>query len=153
MFDPVFNKDIDKEMAGFVALCAVLGKMQKISLSNCGLGPTSMGELAKAVSSAEAALNSLRCGSNPITDRGMIPLLDAVKGIGLTEFDISKTEVGPPTAAKLAEVLADGTPFSAALAVLNISGAFTPFTSSPHSLQCSSPLHPIQQFTPFTSSP
>ena len=75
----------------------------------------------------------------------MIPLLDAVKGIGLTELDISKTEVGPPTAAKLAEVLADGTPFSAALAVLNISGAFTPFTSS-----LLSPVHPIDQLTLIT---
>eukprot|EP01048_Picozoa_sp_COSAG05_P003941 COSAG05_NODE_195_length_14550_cov_203.233686_2_plen_664_part_00 len=71
---------------------------------------------------AGAALNSLRCGSNPITDKGMIPLLDAVKGIGLTELDISKTEVGPPTAAKLAEVLADGTPFSAAVKKINLSG-------------------------------
>ena len=86
--------NIDSDMTGFIALCGVLGKLHEINLSDCGLGAASAGELAKAVSSAAAAL-----------------------------------------------------------AVLNISGAFTPFTSSPHSLQCSSPLHPIQQFTPFTSSP
>ena len=32
----------------------------------------------------------------------MAVLLDAVKGIGLIEFDISKTSIGPPTAKKLA---------------------------------------------------
>ena len=61
----------------------------------------------------------------------MAVLLDAVKGIGLIEFDISKTSIGPPTAKKLAEVLSDATPFRSSLAVLNISGALTP-SDLPH---------------------
>eukprot|EP01048_Picozoa_sp_COSAG05_P015084 COSAG05_NODE_1776_length_4111_cov_87.186174_2_plen_817_part_00 len=158
--EKIFGKweKIDSDMTGFIALCGVLGKLHEINMSDCGLGAASAGEFAKAVSDADAALNSLRCGSNPITDKGMIPLLDAVKGIGHTELDISNTEVGPPTAAKLAEVLADGTPFSAAVAVLKISGAFTPFSSSPHSqvdpsyqLTLITGIHAIHKFTPFTS--
>jgi hypothetical protein len=55
--------DIDSDMAGFVALCGVLGKLHEVNLSNCGLGPSSAGELAKAVSSAEAAVNSITVDS------------------------------------------------------------------------------------------
>ena len=52
----------------------------------------------------------------------MAVLLDAVKGIGLIEFDISKTSIGPPTAKKLAEVLSDPTPFTASIASIRLSG-------------------------------
>ena len=77
-------------------------------------------------------------------------LCDVLKTSSVTEIDVSSGGLGPPAIEILSDYVRDAT---AALAVLNISGAFTPFTSSPHSLQCSSPLHPIQQFTPFTSSP
>ena len=50
----------------------------------------------------------------------MAVLLDAVKGIGLIEFDISKTSIGPPTAKKLAEVLSGATPFTASIASLKL---------------------------------
>ena len=47
---------VDSEMDGFVALCAVLGKLERVSLAKCGLGPASAAELAKAVSSADAVV-------------------------------------------------------------------------------------------------
>ena len=53
------SRNIDSKMNGFVALCAVVGKLQKISLAGCGLGPASMGELAKAISCADAALTNV----------------------------------------------------------------------------------------------
>jgi hypothetical protein len=37
-------ENVDSQMEGFVALCAVLGKLKKISLANCGLGPASVAE-------------------------------------------------------------------------------------------------------------
>ena len=51
----------------------------------------------------------------------MAVLLDAVKDVALIEFDIAKTEIGPPTAKKLAEVLSDATPFTASIVTINIS--------------------------------
>ena len=53
-------------MDGFVALCAVLGKLERISLANCGLGPASAAELAKVVSSAGAAITSANLLHNPL---------------------------------------------------------------------------------------
>ena len=61
--DKTFSQDIDSQMDGFVALCAVLGKLERISLVNCGLGPTSAAELSKAVSSAGAVVVSLTISS------------------------------------------------------------------------------------------
>ena len=44
-------------MDGFVALCAVLGTLADVNLSDCQLGPTSTVELAKAFSGADAKLD------------------------------------------------------------------------------------------------
>ena len=111
-----------------------------------------------------AAVNSLTLDSNGIfgelypsgdvkqADKFVVevqPLLDALKTSSITSLSLRSTGMGVKGVVAVADVIRA----MAAIAVLNISGAFTPFTSSPHSLQCSSPLHPIQQFTPFTSSP
>jgi uncharacterized protein YjbI with pentapeptide repeats len=49
-------KEIDSDLSGFTALCTILAKVTEVNLSDCGLGPASMPELAKAFSNAEAAL-------------------------------------------------------------------------------------------------
>ena len=101
--------DIDTKMDGFVSLCAVLGKLQKISLANCGLGPASAAELAKAVSDAEAALARVSVLSNPIGIDGADALIEVFEqntnlrtllGIeeGITEVNLSKKNVDRPMA-------------------------------------------------------
>ena len=49
----------------------------------------------------------------------MIPLLDTLKDIPLSSFDISKTNCGVSTASKLAELLTDETKFKGALTSIN----------------------------------
>ena len=57
-------ENIDSDMAGFVALCAVLGQLTEVNLSDCGLGPASMSELAKVFGDADAALASINLSGN-----------------------------------------------------------------------------------------
>jgi hypothetical protein len=71
---------------------------------------------------AYAALNSLALGSNPIEDKAMIQLLEVLKDVSLTHFDISETECGTSTASKLAELLAEETKFKAAIEKVTVSG-------------------------------
>eukprot|EP01043_Picozoa_sp_COSAG02_P003729 COSAG02_NODE_93_length_37477_cov_78.101129_14_plen_93_part_00 len=52
-------KNIDSDLAGFIALCSVLGKLNEVNLSDCHLGPASVAELAKAFSDADAALTKI----------------------------------------------------------------------------------------------
>eukprot|EP01048_Picozoa_sp_COSAG05_P014033 COSAG05_NODE_1553_length_4572_cov_80.241672_2_plen_547_part_00 len=157
------SKNIDSKMDGFVALCAVIGKLKVISLAGCGLGPASMGELGKAVSSADAALARvsvlahISLAGNKITgsfcrrgDWTYDPDLSGIIALGeavavsktLTSIDFSNCGISAAGIAEVAKMINAG----AALAVLNISGAFTPFTSS-----LLSPIHPFHQFTSFSS--
>jgi hypothetical protein len=72
-------------------------------------------------SDADAAITTLALGSNPIGDEAMIQLLDVLKDVSLTSFDISKTKCGVSTATKLAELLAEET-FKAVIEKVNVSG-------------------------------
>eukprot|EP01048_Picozoa_sp_COSAG05_P019659 COSAG05_NODE_3140_length_2291_cov_23.235401_1_plen_331_part_10 len=207
-------ENIDSDMTGFIALCGVLGKLHDINLSDCHLGPASAGEFAKAVSSADAAINSLAVKGCPIGYPSSVSIKDgaetgvdvkqgafaAVDGrwgevtqdpdsgndvklrwlddgtesnytkanklnpvvtsrvdlvenyshiekLGqavtrITELDLADCGFNPVSIATLTRSVrwAD-----AALAVLNIACAFTPFTSS-----LLSPVHPIDQLTLIT---
>lgn len=58
-------ENIETDVAGFTALCSVLGKVRTVILANCGLGPGSIAELSKAFTNADAATTSLNMsGSN-----------------------------------------------------------------------------------------
>eukprot|EP01048_Picozoa_sp_COSAG05_P019630 COSAG05_NODE_3125_length_2304_cov_12.837188_1_plen_447_part_00 len=125
------REGIDSNMDGFVALCAVLGKLKKISLAGCGLGPASMGELAKAVSSADAAVAHISISGNMITgstdvgysfakydvDLSGIIAFGKVAAVSktLTSIDLSNCGIA---AAGIAEV----TKFIAAVKKINLSG-------------------------------
>eukprot|EP01046_Picozoa_sp_COSAG06_P023229 COSAG06_NODE_1834_length_8257_cov_188.231920_3_plen_1195_part_00 len=52
-------QEIDSNMDGFIALCAVLGKVRTVRLADCGLGASSVAELSKIFSDATAALNAI----------------------------------------------------------------------------------------------
>ena len=54
-------------MTAFVAFCGVLGKLEEINLGNCGLGPSSAAELAKAVSNAGPGLVEVVLDQNFLT--------------------------------------------------------------------------------------
>eukprot|EP01047_Picozoa_sp_COSAG01_P056141 COSAG01_NODE_6332_length_3731_cov_7.563051_1_plen_1055_part_00 len=71
--------NIDSDMSGFVALCAVLGKLTEVNLSDCHLGPTSTGELVKVFSDADAVLNSLTINNNAIGGPCAVRLIDGAK--------------------------------------------------------------------------
>eukprot|EP01047_Picozoa_sp_COSAG01_P011914 COSAG01_NODE_527_length_15894_cov_55.365622_1_plen_476_part_10 len=71
--------NIDSDMSGFVALCAVLGKLTEVNLSDCHLGPTSTGELAKVFSDADAVLEEVNLAFNKIGAEGGAALVQAFK--------------------------------------------------------------------------
>jgi hypothetical protein len=74
-------KNIDSQMEGFIALCSVIGKVPKISLASCQLGPASAAELAKAVSNAGAALIKVDVsGNSEIGGEGKTALQTAIHG-------------------------------------------------------------------------
>eukprot|EP01048_Picozoa_sp_COSAG05_P000320 COSAG05_NODE_8_length_40675_cov_148.837539_29_plen_1881_part_00 len=103
------------------SLCGLTEGQTVADFSGQNLGPIDCRIMAAEFSFQGfiTSLTSLCCGSNPIKDEGMAVLLDAVKDVALIEFDIAKTEIGPPTAKKLAEVLSDATPFTASLTSLH----------------------------------
>ena len=78
-------------MDGFVALCAVLGKIRTVRLADCGLGPSSAAELSKIFSDATAEIVSVNCLANQFGEEGLATLLTAIEGTsvrslcGLTE--------------------------------------------------------------------
>ena len=82
--------NIGSDMAGFIALCGVLGKLHEINMSDCGLGAVSAGELAKAVSDAEAALAHLAICQNKIGSEGGTALVEAIKTSNLEYISIGK---------------------------------------------------------------
>ena len=53
-------------MDGFIALCAVLGKVRTVRLADCGLGASSVAELSKIFSDTTAALNLLTVDSTGV---------------------------------------------------------------------------------------
>ena len=70
---------IDSNMDGFIALCAVLGKVRTVRLADCGLGASSVAELSKIFSDATAVvadLNMLDLRKNPgVQDREALAVL------------------------------------------------------------------------------
>jgi hypothetical protein len=78
-------------MDGFIALCAVLGKVRTVRLADCGLGASSGAELSKTFSDADADMGSVNCLANHFGDEGLATLLTAIEGTsvrslcGLTE--------------------------------------------------------------------
>jgi hypothetical protein len=70
-------ENIDSDLDGFVALCAVLGKVRTVRLANCGLGASSAAELSKIFSDATAALTQIDLRGHPGLDRAALELLRA----------------------------------------------------------------------------
>ena len=60
------NTCIDSDLSGFSALCAVLGKVRRVTLSDCGLGPASAAELSKVFQDAGAVVEVLTLSQNKI---------------------------------------------------------------------------------------
>eukprot|EP01043_Picozoa_sp_COSAG02_P029576 COSAG02_NODE_1847_length_10681_cov_21.865904_5_plen_992_part_00 len=111
-------ENIDSDMAGFIALCSVLGKLTKVNLSDCHLGPASAAELAKVFSDADAALTSMNCLNNPLGE-GVhtiikvfeeTPRLRTLCGLeeGVEQIDWSNSKKGPADVALLAAELNAG---------------------------------------------
>ena len=112
-------ENIDSDMTGFIAFCGVLGKLHEINLSGCQLGPTSVAELGKAVSIANASIARISVLSNPIGVEGATALIDVYErnenlrtllGIeeGATELNLAKKQVDPGQAMVLAKELQTG---------------------------------------------
>ena len=68
---------IDSDMDGFIALCAVLGKVRTVRLADCGLGASSVAELSKVFSDATAALTEVDVRSNWGLDEAAVAALRA----------------------------------------------------------------------------
>jgi hypothetical protein len=83
-------ENIDSEMAGFIALCAVLGRLTEVNLSDCRLGPTSTAELAKVFSDADAVLEEVNLAFNKIGAEGGAALVQAFKTSNIKFLGIGK---------------------------------------------------------------
>ena len=70
-------ENIDSNLAGFIALCSVLGKLNEVNLSDCHLGPASVVELAKVFSDADAARLTLK-ENRGIGASGADPLMESI---------------------------------------------------------------------------
>ena len=55
-------------MDGFIALCAVLGRVHTVRLANCGLGARSTAELAKVFRDADATLTEVDVRRNMLDE-------------------------------------------------------------------------------------
>ena len=86
-------ENIDSQMDGFVALCSVLDKVQKISLADCHLGPASAAELGKAISDANASINSLTIDSTNDMDNKTYTLAAHMDRIDLTSLSLGQEDV------------------------------------------------------------
>ena len=67
---------IDSNMDGFIALCAVLGKVRTVRLADCGLGASSVAELSKIFSDATTAMTKVDIRHAAIDEEA----LDTLKG-------------------------------------------------------------------------
>jgi hypothetical protein len=70
-------KNIDSDLSGFVSLCTVLGKVTEVNLSDCGLGPASMPELANIFSDPSAAIEKVNVSGCNVTKETAAQLLTA----------------------------------------------------------------------------
>lgn len=109
----------DSQMDGFVAFCAVLSRLRRVSLADCSVGSTSAIELAKALGNADAAIEELNLGGCKLTGanpagigadskmEGFVALC-AVLGRVKT-VNLSQCGLGPTSAAELAQAVKSGT--------------------------------------------
>eukprot|EP01047_Picozoa_sp_COSAG01_P022104 COSAG01_NODE_1303_length_10815_cov_14.897938_8_plen_1330_part_00 len=116
-FDSGWKYDVD--MSGFSSLCQVLGKLNEVNLSDCGLGPASMPEVAKTFSDAEAVLASLTLSGNRITgtknegrnwtyDADLSGFTSLCQVLGkLNEVNLSNCHLGPASMPELAKAFSD----------------------------------------------
>ena len=144
---------LDADLSGFISFCSSPKSSQivNLSLKKCYLGPQALVVLADAIQFM-AALASLTVDStgSPKLTSGYQSDIDAsgprsyTLNMGEETIDLTKKNLGPADVTLLTAWI-QRPEVSAALAVLNISGAFTPFTSS-----LLSPVHPIDQLTLIT---
>jgi hypothetical protein len=122
----------DVDLSGFTSLCQVLGRLNEVNLSDCGLGPASMPELAKVFSNADAALAVVNVVGNAIGEPGARTLIEAFDGNskiqsllginpGSTSADFSKTSMQPHDCIILAHEL-NASRAAAAVKVVTASG-------------------------------
>eukprot|EP01047_Picozoa_sp_COSAG01_P038899 COSAG01_NODE_3183_length_6447_cov_3.930687_1_plen_407_part_00 len=111
-----FAQTDGKDTSGVSVLFPSMTQVTELDVSDCGLGPTSMPELAKLVSDARAALARVSVLSNPIGADGADALIEAFNqnsnlrtllGIeeGVTELNLCNKEVAPGQAKILAAEL------------------------------------------------
>jgi hypothetical protein len=114
-------ENIDSDMTGFAALCAVLGKLTKVDLSDCHLGPASTAELAKVFSDAKAVLASLTVDGNDLFGtkrykqeykhkyldmKGWMALCKTLKSSNtLVSFSAADIDMNPEAVAMLADAI------------------------------------------------
>eukprot|EP01046_Picozoa_sp_COSAG06_P036160 COSAG06_NODE_3960_length_4717_cov_11.330446_4_plen_884_part_00 len=113
---------IDSDMDGFIALCAVLGKVRTVRLADCGLGASSVAELSKIFSDATAAVKEVVLDSNPLfgkthpnksheqggregEDTAAHANFDALASSAVETLSLRHTAMGPKASAKLAATL------------------------------------------------
>jgi hypothetical protein len=70
-------ENVDSEMEGFVALCAVLSRLTEVNLSDCWLGPASITELTKVFRDARAAIEKVNVSGCDVTQEAAAQLLTA----------------------------------------------------------------------------
>eukprot|EP01047_Picozoa_sp_COSAG01_P023359 COSAG01_NODE_1411_length_10408_cov_6.595402_3_plen_1024_part_00 len=119
--------NIDSDMSGFVALCAVLGKLTQVNLSDCHLGPASMPELAKVFRDADAAVKKVVISHNFVfgskdkgqwdktqvhdidaDQSGWSALCDALPGSPVEELDVTDVGMGVTGVTSLAKAMSAG---------------------------------------------
>ena len=103
-------ENIDSSMDGFIALCAVIGKVHTIRLADCGLGPRSTAELSKVFTNADATIARLTIDSTGVPNKiGGSRIEREASGprtytltVGKEEIDLSKKNLGSADVALVA---------------------------------------------------
>eukprot|EP01044_Picomonas_judraskeda_P003939 COSAG03_NODE_337_length_8860_cov_33.996690_2_plen_816_part_00 len=106
-------ENIDSSMDGFIALCAVIGKVHTIRLADCGLGPRSTAELSKVFTNADATIARLTIDSTGVPNKiGGSRIEREASGprtytltVGKEEIDLSKKNLGSADVALVASWL------------------------------------------------
>jgi Ran GTPase-activating protein (RanGAP) involved in mRNA processing and transport len=132
----------DVQMDGFIAICESLkgSSVSKLSLAKCGLGPDAVSTLASAMSDIATALSLVNLLDNKISSDDInalqlaAPRLSGLvfssgvvlvdKNTPVEKLDLSNCKLVPADMNILANTLAEGTPFSAALSQVNFSNNF-----------------------------
>eukprot|EP01047_Picozoa_sp_COSAG01_P050995 COSAG01_NODE_5210_length_4407_cov_569.201021_1_plen_1354_part_01 len=131
------GKPVDgKDISGVSALFPVMTRVIKLNVSECGLGPTSMPELAKLVRDATAAVKKVVISNNNIFSQRLKPgyssvyehdvdgdqsgwtaLCDSLPGSPVEEFIAVDIGMGPKGVTSLAKAISAG---AVAVTALNV---------------------------------